>query len=265
MLTVETQSVPAAAGRGPSALACRSNGGHGSDVGKLIEVHRRALRSLADWMPYLTANSGLPGPRGNLELVAACGEEADARRAAELIATGGEFATVCGTVALGRLYGEGDDRHVVRLHLSASDQRWRVREGAAMAIQRAADTDPERGFALAELWATDPDPLVRRAAVAAVCEPRLLRDAAYADRALDLLGAVTRDLASRPSEARRLAGWRTLRQALGYGWSVAVAAAPVAGIAAFGRIGLIDDADVQWIIRENRKKSRLKKLLDHLG
>jgi hypothetical protein len=230
-------------------------------MGHAIETHRLALRELADWMPYLETNSGLPGPRGNLELVAACGEEADAPRAEQLIATGDEFAVVCGTVALGRLYGHGDEQHAVALHTSAADQRWRVREGAAMAIQRAADADPERGFALAERWATDPDPLVRRAAVAGVCEPRLLSDASYADRALTLVSAVTDDLASRPSEVRRLPGWRTLRQALGYGWSVAVAAAPINGIAAFERIDRTNDADVRWIVRENRKKARLKRVL----
>lgn len=230
-------------------------------MGRAIEVHRSKLRNLDDWTSYLATNSGLPGPRGNLELVAACGEEADERRAGELIATGDEFATVCGTVALGRLYGDGEDRHAVRLHTSASDERWRVREGAAMAIQRAADADPERGFALAERWATDPDPLVRRAAVAGVCEPRLLGDATTAHRAIELLGSVTDDLAATPSERRRLPPWRTLRQALGYAWSVAVAASPVEGIPAFERLTRIDDADVRWIVRENRKKARLQRVL----
>jgi hypothetical protein len=234
-------------------------------VGHAIDTHRAALRDLTDWMPYLTANSGLPGPRGNLELVAACGEEADQVRAEELIATGDEFATVCGTVALGRWFGEGDDRHLDVLHTAAADERWRVREGAAMAVQRAADTDPERAFALAEQWATDPDPLVRRAAVAAVCEPRLLRDAPYARRALALLDAVTDDLAARPLDVRRTPHWRTLRQALGYGWSVVVAASPDDGLAVFERLSRFDDPDVRWIVRENRKKARLQRVLDRSG
>lgn len=231
-------------------------------MGRTSDAHRAALRELADWLPHLTAHSGLPGPRANLELVAACGEEADATRAEQLIATGDEFAATCGTVALGRLFGEGDDRPAAALHAAAADPRWRVREGAAMAVQRAADADPDRGFALAEVWATDPDPLVRRAAVAGVCEPRLLRDARQADRALRLLGAVTDDLAGRPTDVRRLPGWRTLRQALGYAWSVAVAAAPTPGLAAFGRLEQVDDVDVRWIVRENAKKARLRRVLD---
>jgi hypothetical protein len=79
-----------------------------------------------------------------LELVAACGEEAELTRADQLVATGDEFATVCGIVAFGRHFGEGDDSHLALLHRFATDDRWRVREGVAMALQRAADDDPNR-------------------------------------------------------------------------------------------------------------------------
>lgn len=36
-----------------------------------IDRYRADLAGLHDWMPYLTAHSGLPGPRANLSLVAA--------------------------------------------------------------------------------------------------------------------------------------------------------------------------------------------------
>ena len=111
-----------------------------------VDDYRLALEKLDDWMPYLAVNSGLPGPRGNLELVAACGEEADAVRAQRLITSGDEFATVCGLVALGRVFGQGDDGPLDALHAHASDERWRVREGVAMAVQRAGDDDLERVF-----------------------------------------------------------------------------------------------------------------------
>jgi hypothetical protein len=229
-----------------------------------VDGHRAALAALTDWMPYLDAHSGLPGPRANLELVAACGEEATIGRAEQLIATRDEFATVCGLVALGRHVGQGDDAHVPMLHAHASDGRWRVREGAAMALQRAGDDDPGRVFTIAERWAGDADPLVRRAAVAAVCEPRLLRDPAFARRALVLLERVTESLAALPVGERRSPGFRTLRQALGYGWSVVVAALPGPGLAAFGLLEAQDDPDIAWIVRENRKKARLDRLLaDH--
>jgi hypothetical protein len=227
-----------------------------------IDDHRAALNGREDWLPYLEAHSGLPGPRGNLELVAACGEEADLGRAQTLVATGDEFATVCGLVALGRLLGAGDDLQTEVLHQHAADGRWRVREGVAMALQRAGDDDPARAFSVAERWASDPDPLVRRAAVAAVCEPRLLRDTAFARRALALVDRVTAELALLPDAPRRSAPVRTLRQALGYAWSVAVAALPAEGLAAFARLDGNPDPDITWIVREHRKKARLKRLLE---
>jgi hypothetical protein len=230
-------------------------------VGK-IEEHRGVLATTTDWSDYLTANSGLPGPRGNLELVAACGEEAELSRARSLVDSGDEFQTVCGLVALGRHLGEGDPTLTGLLHQHAPDSRWRIREGVAMALQRAADTDPEGTFAIAEQWAADPDPLVRRAAVAAVAEPRLIADPGRARRAMSLLDLVTADLAQSPIEVRRGPAMRTLRQALGYAWSVVIAALPDEGLAAFRRLQASSDPDTQWIVRENLKKARLKKLLE---
>ena len=222
------------------------------------------LAGLEDWGPYLATHSGLPGPRGNLELVAACGEEADLARARELLASGDEFATVCGLVALGRLLGEHrDGDRVGVLHRFATDGRWRVREGVAMALQREPTTTPKgRSRSPSSGGATDPNPLVRRAAVAAVCEPRLLGNPAFAQRALVLVDAVTADLARSPLATRRETAVRTLRQALGYAWSVAIAAVPDDELAAFARLEADDDPDIAWIVRENRKKARLKRLLD---
>ncbi|HZD24427.1 MAG TPA: hypothetical protein VE569_13670, partial [Acidimicrobiia bacterium] len=98
-----------------------------------VEQYRAALAGLDDWMPYLNANSGLPGPRGNLELVAACAEEAGLERALDLIATDDEFATVCGLVAAGRHLDGGNDGSLIELlHRYAADPRWRIREGVAM-------------------------------------------------------------------------------------------------------------------------------------
>jgi len=52
-----------------------------------------------------------------------------------------------------------------------------------------------------------------------------------------------------------------LRQALGYCWSVAVAADLGGGLPNFRALQQHGDPDVQWIVRENTKKSRLARLL----
>ena len=60
---------------------------------------------------------------------------------------------------------------------------------------------------------------------------------------------------------RRSPGVRTLRQALGYGWSVVIAALPAEGLTAFHLLEGSDDPDVAWVVRENRTKARLQRLL----
>ena len=130
-----------------------------------------------------------------------------------------------------------------------------------MALQRAADSDPESAFETAAHWAEEPDPLIRRAAVAAVAEPRLIADTIRARQALRVLDLVTAHFERIPMDQRRTSSTRTLRQALGYAWSVVIAALPGEGLSAFHRIEASSDPDVQWIVRENLKKNRLKKLV----
>jgi hypothetical protein len=41
------------------------------------DSYRQVLKTLADWEPYLLQESGLPGPRGNLELAQVVADEGD--------------------------------------------------------------------------------------------------------------------------------------------------------------------------------------------
>ena len=226
------------------------------------EQHRVELGALAfeRWPAYLCQNSGLPGPRANLELVQAVAEEGDRKSFDNLIATDDEYLVLCGVVGLGRLIAEGAD--VQRELLGhAGDPRWRVREGVAMALQRLGDADLPRLIALVEAWSVHENPLVQRAAVAAICEPRLVKAPAGAQCALTACAQATESLVARTDADRREPAARTLRQALGYCWSVAVAAAPGTGLPMFRALAGSSDADVSWIVRENSSKARLAKLL----
>ncbi len=212
---------------------------------------------------YLTRNSGLPGPRSNLELLLAAAELLPPAHARQLRGESDEYLRCCGVVALGREFLEPAveaDAVVAELTRFAADDSWRVRESVAMAAQRIGDHDFD---ALAELvrgWLARPVPLVARAAVAAICEPRLIRRPEAAALALAACARATDYLLSLPVDARRQADARTLRQALGYCWSVAVAADPSAGLPVFTGLGGTDP-DLLWIVRTNRTKARLAKLL----
>ena len=242
---------------------------------------------------YLSAHSGLPGPRGNLELLGAFGDVASPALIRRLADDEDEYLRCCGTAALGRLLlevpdetaGEADDEAsrrpasdgtdreasdesgeetlVATLTERARDPLWRVREGAAMAGQRVGAASPEALARLVGRWLDTGDPLVARAAVAAVCEPPILRASGLLRAAaLDTCARATDVLRRVPADRRREDDVRTLRQGLAYCWSVAVAADPEAGLPAFRALQADTDPDVAWLARENAKKNRLATLLE---
>lgn len=229
-----------------------------------MDDYRAVLRTLDEeaWPGYLTDHSGLPGPRGNIELGQGVADEASPECLDALIATDDEYLVFCGVVGLGRLLAERQAPTVVqRLRSHAGDPRWRVREAVAMALQRLGDRDLPRLLDLAAEWAADENPLVQRAAAAGVCEPRLLQSPEAAAAAVDVCDRATRALAALPLETRRHEDVRVLRKGLGYCWSVAVAADPAHGLPRFQALASCPDPDVAWIVRENSRKARLARLL----
>jgi hypothetical protein len=206
----------------------------------------------------LLEQSGLPGARANLELVAAAADLASEQQALGWLDSGDEFLALCGAVTLGRLLAEGRRDVLPRLRQLASDQRWRIREGVAMALQRWGDADVAALARVLEGWAAG-NRYEQRAAAAGLCEPRLLKPREVALSALDLLDSITMTMAG--ADDARGDGFRVLRQAMGYCWSVAVAALPDPGLERFTRWERSTDPHVGWIVRENLKKDRLKRLV----
>jgi hypothetical protein len=230
------------------------------------DVYRAKLRTLRDWDAFLLKESGLPGPRGNLELAQVVADEGTPdlfRRYIGFTAdraptnTPQEFLAFCGVVGMGRLLAEGDESVVPILRRFADDPRWRLREGVAMALQRLGDVDMSRLLAEMRRWVRG-GPLAQRAAAAAVCEPRLLRQARDARAVLVLLDRMTVSVTR--SKDRRGEGFVALRKGLGYCWSVAVVASPKDGKVRMEKWMTSSDADVRWIMRENLKKDRLARM-----
>jgi len=229
------------------------------------EVERTDLLAARDFDAHLVARSALPGPRANLELLDAAGDVLDRDDALRLAALGPEaapagtaleFLPCCGLAAIGRLVAEGELGLAGRLRDAASDPRWRVRESVAIALQRWGDIDAAAMFRAVRPWA-DASMLEARAAVAAVCEPRLLRAEARARDAGEVLDAATRRLTADPRP--RGEPGRVLGAALGYGWSVAIAAAPALVLPTFEAWAASPDPDVRRVVRENLAKARFAK------
>jgi hypothetical protein len=224
--------------------------------------YRAELRELKDWEPYLKKHSGLPGPRANLELVQAVGDEADADRLWHLSASSDEFLALCGTAGLGKVALMEPATVMTWLKALASDPRWRVREGVAIALQRIGRENMPQLVVEMEGWAGG-GPYTQRAAAAGLCEPALVKNKAHAVEVLAILDRITSSLAS--SGDRRSDGFKQLRQALGYCWSVAAAAAPENARTYFEKWLQSNDKDVAWVMKSNLGKARLAGLREELG
>lgn len=242
---------------------------------KKIDRYESELSGLVGdqaWREYLEAHSGLPGPRGNLELLRAFVRIASAELAQQLAAIPAslapvndpmEFLAACGTAALGRVIaslpaGSCDfDRIEQLMRQNAGDGRWRVREAAAMALQFTGRVDYQRMMDIALRWAEGTE-LEQRAAAAAVAEPDLLCEPGQVVAATGLLARVTASLAATPVEERRGSeSFRVLRLALGYCWSVAAAADFAVTRPHLESWLGSRDRDVRWLMAQNLSKTRL--------
>jgi hypothetical protein len=230
-------------------------------MGEKVEAYRAELRRLKEWEPYLKRHSGLPGPRANLELVAAVAEEADADRLWRLSASQDEFLALCGTAGLGRIALLEPETVMKWLRELAADPRWRVREGVAIALQRYGSESMPKLIAEMREWSRD-GAYVQRAAIAGLCEPALLKSNEDTVEVLAILDHVTRSLAA--TSDRKADAFKVLRKALGYCWSVAAAAAPQNGRPYLEKWMRSNDRDVAWVLQSNLGKARmapLRKLL----
>jgi HEAT repeat protein len=231
-------------------------------MGARIDEYRAELRTLQDWEPYLKKHSWLPGARANLELVQAVGDEADADRLWRLSASSDEFLALCGTAGLGKVALMEPATVMTWLQELASDPRWRVREGVAIALQRIGRESMPHLLAEMQAWSGE-SPYVQRAAAAGLSEPALLKEREHAVQVLVILDQITTSLAA--SRDRKQDGFRVLRQALGYCWSVAAAAAPDNGRPYFEKWMQSKDKDVAWIMKTNLSKARLAGLRKDLA
>jgi len=259
------------------------------------ETYREILLDLplSEWEGYLLCESGLPGPRGNLELAQVVADLGDLELFQYFLTftpqqaptnNPAEFLAFCGVVGLGCLVAAGNEGpaprnegpaprnegpaprnegpaprnegHLASLRLFAADPRWRIREGVAMALQRIGQADMGKLLLIAEDWSQG-GWLEKRAVIAGLAEPALLKQPDHVRRALQIFDQVTESLQLAPD--RKNDAYRVLRQGLGYGWSVLVAALPADGIQHLDRWMADPDPDIRWVMRENLKKKRLLK------
>ena len=227
-----------------------------------ISNYREILKGLDDWIPFLRKESGLPGPRGNLELAQAVAEEGNQAKFEQFLSfkaqenTPEVFLVFCGVVGLGKLAAK-DPKFFDRLRQYASDPRWRIREAVATGLQLAGDQDMDALLTEMQKWIKG-NWCEKRAAAAALAEPRLLKQAKSVKQVLQILDEITAAMAK--TDGAKDESFKVLKQGMAYCWSVAVAALPETGKPMMERWLASSDKDILWIMKENLKKNRLMKV-----
>jgi hypothetical protein len=227
------------------------------------EDYRQTLRTLNDWVPFLMKNSGLPGPRGNLELAYAAADTGSQKQFEHFLSfdqakenTPEVFVLFCGVIGIGKLAASQPDLfHRVREY--ASDSRWRIREAVPTGLQLTGDQDMDLLIREMKTWSKG-NWYEKRATAATLAEPRLLKQAKHAKQALQILDKITTSMET--DDKSKDESYKVLRQGMGYCWSVAVAALPEAGKPIMEKWLASQDKDIRWVMKENLKKNRLVKM-----
>ncbi len=231
-----------------------------------IQEYVEILKNIENWETYLMQESGLPGPRGNIELAQAVAEVGTKERFLSLLSytpekaptnTPQEFLAFCGTLGLGKLIERGEKEYLEKLRLLASDPRWRTREAVAMALQIYGDEDMDELIKQMELWSKGNN-YEKRAVAAALCEPRLLNQKEHVSKVLKILDNVTESI--KQTQDRKNDGFKALKKGMGYCLSVAMVSNPDEGKKMFEKWASSTDKDINWIIKENLKKKRLDRM-----
>jgi hypothetical protein len=228
-------------------------------------------------LDYLTSNSNLPGPRGNLELAEAFGDAIGQRAEKDKlyhlcrtmtdvtadeapVGDPSEFISFCGAVGIGALGAASPTLFVgalEALQTLANDSRWRMREAVRMGLHRLVAARSREALQTLGNWIEVGSALELRAVAAGVAEPTLLKDNETAQAALELHQAIFSRVLT--VEDRKSDAFKALRKGLGYTLSLVVQALPEAGFHLMRELVATQDKDVVWIVEENLKKNRLTK------
>ena len=228
----------------------------------------------------LTANSNLPGPRGNLTLAYSFADWFDkawihsdilnllfswTKISAEEAPTNHprEYLPFCGILAICTYYRHADEITksdiMAQLKIAMSDKRWRTREAVAMGLQRIAEKDFAPILDSLSLWLASANALEQRAFVATLAHPPILHNKRIARYSLAISDEILSRILLLSKESRRSEEFTVLSKGLQYALSVFVAAQPEEGFDLLKKYARFGDPDLNKIIRSNLSKSRLTK------
>ncbi|WP_379153414.1 hypothetical protein [Paenibacillus sp. sgz5001063] len=237
-----------------------------------------------DLWPLLTNDmlqeSGLPGPRANLELAGSFAglyaKPEVTETAWELIcawaqiseseAAAGdpqEFLAFCAVWACGAHYAYGDAGRQSQaegfLRAAMNDARWRQREAAAMGLQSLGEYDFALLQQLLDGWREGATLLEQRAFMAALAHPPLLKAESHVLYCLEMADGIMEGIRSDTISSSDPEHFRVLSKGLEYSLSVFAARLPEPGFALLRKYAESRDARLSKIVKSNLGKTRLTK------
>ena len=229
---------------------------------------------------YLSSNSNLPGPRGNLALAFRFADYFKERSISkdllnllirwvnisqEEAPTNNprEYLSFCGILALGEHYCYADevikDLIMTQFKMAMNDKRWRTREGAAMGFQRIAEIDFNPIKEYFSMWFSESNYLEKRAFIAALAHPPILKNKEVAQFSLRISEDILNEILCASKTCRRSQDFAVLFKGLQYALSVFVAYIPEEGFDLLKKYAEFNDPEINKIIRCNLGKYRLTK------
>lgn len=214
---------------------------------------------------YLLANSNLPGPRSNLELLYRFTESASPSDISKCMDfdqcspnTPEEFVLSCGISA--SIFHAASQHQSIDIDIKhyANHESWRARESVCIGFQKS------KPFLKSSEMLSYLEPLKlgseleMRTYMATICEPILLKSYIDANEILEYLYQITTSHFSHGNKLNE--SQQVLKKALGYCWSVALCGENADRVMFEKLIDFKSYKHINWIITENLKKKRLEKL-----
>jgi hypothetical protein len=240
----------------------------------------------AELQAFLINNSGLPGPRSNLELsVAFCDCLENAQLAHELwdlllawcsqtpekspTNSPLEFLTFCAVQAMGTIYCTSNDKKTKALDIiknASRDVRWRTREASAMAFQRIEEKNFQLIKDIFELWLPKTDFMEKRAIIATLAHPPILTNKLNTSFCLDICNSFLKDISTSDALEQKTESFKVLVKGMEYAPSVFIAHLPKEGFDLLRSWTTTNNPVIKKIIKSNLGKSRLtKKYVDEVA
>jgi len=211
----------------------------------------------AELLQVLEKESKLPGPAANLSLlrqflkeateeqIALCLNVMDKKPAPDSPAT---FVAMCGVAA---------SANPDILRKAANSDNKRIRESAVLGFQNLGLKDLDKLYSTFESW-ENANLLEKRCIAATLCEGALIKTQEMAEKILGVLSEYMELIELEKNVKSE--EYKVLKKAMGYCISEAVAASPEKGKEFFEEWMRSPSSEIRWVLSENLKHDRLRKM-----